>query len=67
MESLLYHFMVSILFFWNAHLVIMFHNLTFKYTAKFGAVLYENSELNVSVVTSQNLAKVVNFDKGGKH
>jgi hypothetical protein len=45
----------------------MFHNLTFKYTAKFGAVLYENSELNVSVVTSQNLAKVVNFDKGGKH
>jgi len=49
--------MVSIPFFWNAHLIIMFHNLTFTYTAKFGAVLYENSELHVSVVTSQNFGK----------
>jgi hypothetical protein len=39
----------------------MFYNLTFTYIVKFGAVLYKNSELHVSVVTAQN------FDKGGKH
>ncbi len=35
----------------------MFYNLTFMYIVKFGAVLYKNSELHVSVVTVRNIGK----------
>jgi hypothetical protein len=60
MKRLLYLFYGEHFLFWNAHPVVMFYNLTFMYIVKFGAVLYKNSELHVSVVTVQN------FGKGGK-